>query len=514
MKLSIKLPLAFAIALLLMFAGAVYGIASLNHSIIEYNTTVQARAADERAVTKMLVTFKTQVQEWKDTLLRGEDPVKLDKYWAAFVKDERAVADQAKALQASLPPGKSRDLIAQFSTAHIAMGEGYRKGHDMFVAASFDPTVGDKVVAGVDREPARLLDEAAQEIAKESAAVSAKTADAAHTALVVSSVLMFGAFGLGLFGAFVFSRTITKPLARAVDVASAVSEGDLAHPFEGRGSDEIGQLLGALKKMQTSLASVVSEVRRNAEGVAAASSQIASGNLNLSSRTEEQAASLEETAANMGELTSTVRRNSESAGQASTLAGHASDTATRGGKVMSDVVQTMQGISESSTKVGEIIGVIDSIAFQTNILALNAAVEAARAGEQGRGFAVVAGEVRTLAQRSAAAAKEIKGLIGQSTERVEAGARLVHEAGAIIDDIVTSVHRVTQIVGEISSASAEQSTGIEQVNIAIGQIEEVTQQNAALVEEASAAAHAMADQANALRRAVAVFKLDNGVVTA
>lgn len=510
MKLSIKLPLAFAIALLLMFAGAVYGIASLNRSIVEYNTTVQARVADERAVTKMLVTFKTQVQEWKDTLLRGKDPMKLEKYWGAFLKDEQAVDEQAKALQASLPSGKSRDLIAQFLAAHVAMGVGYRKGHDMFVAASFDAAVGDEVVAGVDREPARLLDEAAKEIAEESAAVSTQTAEAAHTALVVSSVLMLAAFGLGLLGAFVFSRTITQPLARAVGVAGAVSQGDLAHPFEAQGNDEIGQLLIALKTMQTSLAEVVSEVRRNAEGVAAASSQIASGNLNLSARTEEQAASLEETAANMGELTSTVHRNSESAAQAATLADHASNTAVRGGKVMNDVVQTMHGISESSAKVGEIIGVIDSIAFQTNILALNAAVEAARAGEQGRGFAVVAGEVRTLAQRSAAAAKEIKELIGQSSGRVEAGAQLVREAGTIIDDIVASVHRVTQIVGEISSASTEQSTGIEQVNAAVGQIEEVTQQNAALVEEASAAAHAMADQADALRRAVAVFKVQDG----
>ena len=500
MKLAIKLPLAFAAALLLMFAGAIYGISSLNHSIVEYNTTVQARVADERAVTKMLVTFKTQVQEWKDTLLRGEDPVKLDKYWGAFLKGEQTVADQAKALQASLPAGKSRDLVAQFATAHTAMGEGYRKGHDMFVAASFDPTVGDKVVAGVDREPARLLDEAAKE--------------AAHTALVVSIVLMLAAFGLGLGGAFLFSRSITRPLSRAVDVARAVSHGNLAEPFDAKGSDEIAQLLVALKDMQRSLANVVSEVRRNAEGVAAASSQIASGNLNLSSRTEEQAASLEETAATMGELTGTVRRNSESAVQASALAGHASETAARGGKVMGDVVDTMRGISESSNKVGEIIGVIDSIAFQTNILALNAAVEAARAGEQGRGFAVVAGEVRTLAQRSATAAKEIKGLIGRSTERVEAGERLVQEAGGIIGEIVGSVQRVTQIVAEISSASAEQSSGIEQVNIAVGQIEEVTQQNAALVEEASAAAHAMADQADALRRAVAIFKMEGVAASA
>ncbi len=508
MKLAIKLPLAFAAALLLMFAGAIYGIVSLNGSITEYNTTVQARVADERAVTSMLVHFKTQVQEWKDTLLRGKDAAKRDTHWSAFGRREHDVAAQAQALQASLPPGKSRELVSQFAAAHAAMGQGYRKGYEAFVAAAFDPTVGDQVVTGVDREPVRLLDEAAREIAAESVAVSADAARKAHTALVVSVVLMLAAFGLGLAGAFLFSRSITRPLSRAVEVARTVSQGDLGSAFEARGSDEIAQLLIALKDMQHSLAQVVSEVRRNAEGVASASAQIASGNLNLSSRTEEQAASLEETAANMGELTSTVRLNSEHAVQASSLAGHASDTAARGGKVMSDVVETMQGISESSAKVGEIIGVIDSIAFQTNILALNAAVEAARAGEQGRGFAVVAGEVRTLAQRSASAAKEIKGLIGQSTERVEAGGRLVREAGGIIDEIVASVQRVTQIVAEISSASAEQSTGIEQVNIAVGQIEEVTQQNAALVEEASAAAQQMADQADALRRAVAIFRVD------
>ncbi|TYZ46490.1 methyl-accepting chemotaxis protein, partial [Ralstonia solanacearum] len=370
MKLAIKLPLAFAAALLLMFAGAIYGIVSLNGSITEYNTTVQARVADERAVTSMLVNFKTQVQEWKDTLLRGKVQATRDKHWAAFGQREQDVAGQARALQASLPPGKSRDLVGQFAAAHATMGQGYRKGYESFVAAAFDPTVGDQVVTGVDREPSRLLDEAAREIAAESAAVSARTAATAHTVLVVSVVLMLVAFGLGLAGAFLFSRSITRPLSRAVEVARTVAQGDLGSAFEARGSDEIAQLLIALREMQGSLAKVVSEVRRNAEGVASASAQIASGNLNLSSRTEEQAASLEETAANMGELTSTVRLNSENAVQASTLAGHASDTAARGGKVMTDVVETMQGISESSAKVGEIIGVIDSIAFQTNILAL------------------------------------------------------------------------------------------------------------------------------------------------
>jgi methyl-accepting chemotaxis protein-1 (serine sensor receptor) len=286
-----------------------------------------------------------------------------------------------------------------------------------------------------------------------------------------------------------------------------VATGNLSMDFDSSGKDEIAQLLAALKDMQSSLSQVVAKVRENAEGVATASAEIASGNLNLSSRTEEQAASLEETAASMEELTGTVRQNAENARQASTLADAASHTASRGGVMMGQVVETMHGIADSSSKVAEIIAVIDAIAFQTNILALNAAVEAARAGEEGRGFAVVAAEVRTLAQRSASAAKEIKALIAQSTDRVNAGSVLVGNAGQIIAEIVGSVQRVTDIVGAISSASQEQSTGIEQVNTAVTQMDEVTQQNAALVEEASAAAHALAEQANSLRDAVAVFTL-------
>jgi methyl-accepting chemotaxis protein len=252
---------------------------------------------------------------------------------------------------------------------------------------------------------------------------------------------------------------------------------------------------------------VVAKVRLNAEGVATASAEIAAGNLNLSSRTEEQAASLEETAASMEELTTTVRHNADNARQAATLAGAAAQTAAQGGAMMDQVIETMHGIADSSNKVGEIIAVIDAIAFQTNILALNAAVEAARAGEQGRGFAVVAGEVRTLAQRSATAAREIKDLIGQSSGRVEAGSALVGDAGQTIAHIVGSVQKVNDIIGEISAASHEQSTGIDQVNTAVVQMDQVTQQNAALVEQASAAAHALAEQAKSLRDAVAVFKL-------
>jgi methyl-accepting chemotaxis protein len=270
--------------------------------------------------------------------------------------------------------------------------------------------------------------------------------------------------------------------------------------------------MASLKAMCDALQRVVSEVRENAEGVAAASSQIAQGNLDLSSRTEEQAASLEETASSMDELTSTVLHNTDNARQAATLAGTASGAAQRGGEVVGRVVQTMREIAASSNKMSDIIGVIEGIAFQTNILALNAAVEAARAGEQGRGFAVVAGEVRTLAQRSATAAKEIKELISESAHRVEAGSSLVEEAGGAINEVVVQVKRVTDIVGEIASASSEQSSGIEQVNRAVNQMDQVTQQNAALVEEASAASHSMSQQALRLRETVAFFKVDASTI--
>jgi methyl-accepting chemotaxis protein len=261
--------------------------------------------------------------------------------------------------------------------------------------------------------------------------------------------------------------------------------------------------------MQDHLTRTIGTIKNSADSIATASQQIAAGNLDLSQRTEEQAASLQETATSMEELTSTVHHNTENALQASALANSASDTAQRGGAVVGRVVETMHGISSSSARVADIINVIEGIAFQTNILALNAAVEAARAGEQGRGFAVVASEVRNLAQRSATAAKEIKALIGESVDRVQAGARLVEEAGNTIEEIVHAVKRVTEIMSAISSASQEQSTGIEQVNRAVTQMDQVTQQNAALVEEASAAAQSMADQAQELRHAVAGFKVGN-----
>lgn len=309
-------------------------------------------------------------------------------------------------------------------------------------------------------------------------------------------------------------RGISGSLIYAVEIAQGIASGDLTQTIEVDSDNETGQLLSALKEMNASLVNTVSEVRTSTDTIATASSQIAAGNLDLSSRTEEQAASLEETASSMEELTSTVRQNAENAKQANQMVVSASDHAVKGGLVVAQMVDTMGSIKESSRKIVDIIGVIDGIAFQTNILALNAAVEAARAGEQGRGFAVVASEVRSLAQRSAAAAKEIKELIGDSVEKVDAGGRLVNETGESMNKIVTAVKQVTDIMSEIAAASAEQSSGIEQVNIAITQMDEVTQQNAALVEEAAAASSSMQDQAANLASTVAVFKLTHSMQTA
>jgi methyl-accepting chemotaxis protein len=325
--------------------------------------------------------------------------------------------------------------------------------------------------------------------------------------MILLFVLGAVALAIGSVFAWVITRSIAVPLNQAVVHARRVATGDLSSHIDDQGRDEIGQLFDALRQMNSSLAELVGNVRTGTESIDVASREIATGNVDLSARTETQAGSLEETAASMEELTSTVKQNAENARQANQLVVSASDVALRGGKVVGQVVYTMGSIKDSSRKIVDIIGVIDGIAFQTNILALNAAVEAARAGEQGRGFAVVASEVRSLAQRSANAAKEIKDLINTSVEQVDAGSTLVDQAGDTMDDIVKSVKHVADIMNEISAASQEQSAGIEQVNQAVAQMDEMTQQNAALVEQAAAAAESMLSQASTLAQAVAVFKL-------
>ncbi|ACX89354.1 HAMP domain-containing protein [Pectobacterium parmentieri] len=314
---------------------------------------------------------------------------------------------------------------------------------------------------------------------------------------------------IGVLIAWVLTRSIVQPLSRAVQATQAVAAGDLTHNIQPEGRDEAAQLLHALQDMTVRLRSIVGEVRQGSESIAGASSQLAAGNIDLSSRTEEQASALQETAASIEQLSSTVRQNADNARQANQLAQSTTQQAQSGGQLVTEVVKTMGAIDSSSKKIVDIIGVIDSIAFQTNILALNAAVEAARAGEQGRGFAVVASEVRSLAQRSASAAKEIKELIDRSVQTVEAGNRLVVQAGASIQDIVSGVRKVSDLVGEISSASNEQTMGIEQVNVAVNQMEVTTQQNASLVNEASAATQSLQQQAAQLTETVSQFRLDN-----
>jgi len=325
-----------------------------------------------------------------------------------------------------------------------------------------------------------------------------------QSALLIGSVLVVA---LACWAALLIVRAIVRPLQQAVEQINAIAQGDISRSITVDSTDEFGRLLTALASMQQSLVTLVSTVRQGADGVSTASGEIAQGNLDLSARTESQASALEQTASSMEQLGTTVRQNADNAGQANQLAQNASSVAQQGGQVVEQVVVTMRGISDSSRRIADIISVIDGIAFQTNILALNAAVEAARAGEQGRGFAVVASEVRSLAGRSAAAAKEIKQLIDDSVQRVTAGSQLADRAGSTMQEVVGSIRRVTDIVGEISAASAEQSAGVGQVGEAVTNIDQATQQNAALVEEMSAAASSLNAQAQELVRSVSIFRL-------
>ena len=459
------------------------------------------------------VEFKIQVQEWKNILVRGHDPAQLDKYSKAFVKSGQATNAELQKLAATLGQLKLQTpLVDEAIKMHEELGRNYVAALKQFDTANPESyKIVDKAVAGMDRPPTKKIDEIVAFIdsqSKKNAAEAVAAADAANRSATMTLLAVLGVtLVVGAAIVWWIVQGITRPLDQAIGIAKTVAAGDLRCDVDVKTRDEVGELLTALKQMSGNLSDIVSRVRSGTETIASASSQVATGSMDLSTRTEQQASSLEETASSMTELTSTVRQNNENATQARKLADEASDVAVRGGATVSEVVQTMGAINESSRKIVDIIGVIDGIAFQTNILALNAAVEAARAGEQGRGFAVVAGEVRNLAHRSAAAAKEIKELIGDSVERVEAGSRLVGEAGVTMGEVVNSVQRVTSIINEIAVATGEQRDGIEQISNAISQMDSVTQQNAALVEEAAAAAEALQQQAANLSEAVSVFKV-------
>jgi methyl-accepting chemotaxis protein len=508
MNLSRKLPLYFAAVAIAVAGAGLFGLSQLNSSIGTYRGAV-THYSEAQEVETIQSTFKTQVQEWKNTLLRGKNEQDRAKYWKAFADSESKVAAQTATLMAKMEPSEARNFLAQFAQAHKQMGNDYRKGYDAFMDAAFDATVGDNAVKGKDRSSTEVLNQARKLIVLTTEVSVAQAAASSERATMLSLIAMLiGASGAVVAGVIV-SRSIVQPLKHAVNVAQSVAAGDLSTDISSTSNDETGQLLTALSIMNASLKTIVTNVRTGAETISIASDEIAQGNLDLSSRTEQQAGALEETASSMEELTSTVRMNADNANQANQMAISARDYAVQGADVVKRAVDTMALISESSKQIVDIIGVIDGIAFQTNILALNAAVEAARAGEQGRGFAVVASEVRNLAQRSASAAKEIKALIGGSVSRVEAGSLLVSETGATMTQIIGSVKRVTEIMTEINAATAEQSAGIEQVNMAVIEMDTTTQRNAALVEEAAAAAQALREQTIALTDVVSIFKLDH-----
>jgi methyl-accepting chemotaxis protein len=507
-NLNIGYRLGLAFGLVLCITAVIAGIGVWRLGMLK-------AASQEIASTEM--ERSSLAQSWAGNInlnwvrasaaLKASDTAYIDSIQKEMAVTTTETGEIQKKLEALITDAKGKQLmseIAQSRSAYMAVRGGLLSRKK----------AGEDVTAAVDRDmrpvAASYLQSLDRIVVHSRDLLNRVQADITFVTTTSQWVLGSGAsiaVVLGLLLAFLATRSITKPLQHAVQCAEAISTGDLVTDIAVKGKDETAQLLHALCAMRDSLAGIVGSVRQGTDTIATASSQIAAGNQDLSSRTEEQASALEETAASMEELTSTVKQNADNARQANQLAVSASSVAVRGGNVVSDVVSTMGAINTSSRKIVDIIGVIDGIAFQTNILALNAAVEAARAGEQGRGFAVVAAEVRNLAQRSAAAAKEIKTLIGDSVEKVEEGSKQVAEAGKTMDEIVDSVKRVTDIMAEITAASHEQTSGIEQINQAITQMDQVTQQNAALVEEAAAAAASLQEQASGLSQVVSVFKL-------
>lgn len=515
LKVSTRLFAGFSLLLACLMASLLLGlnrmtamqanmdqVTNVNNAQVAQIMAMRASVFD-RMIAVRNVVLLTQAHEMQPEIERIKDGEK-----------KFALADD-KLTQLFAHPSTSdteRTLMKQIREQHAALLRPFNLAIELGLQNKMAEAT--KVLIDEVRPIQRKLMGDLSDLAVLEEKLSQETSAAGRSAYESAQHMMLG-LGLlsvlvGLLAAWLITRDLMRQLggepATAVDVATRIAAGDLDVQIDVRPGDS-SSLLYAMKTMREKLADIVRNVRNGTDTIATASAEIAAGNLDLSSRTEQQASSLEETASSMEELTSTVRQNAENAGQANQLAINASEVAQRGGTVVSEVIQTMGQINDSARKIVDIIGVIDGIAFQTNILALNAAVEAARAGEQGRGFAVVATEVRSLAQRSAAAAKEIKTLIGDSVDKVESGSTLVQQAGVTMEEVVTSVRRVTDIIAEISAASQEQSAGIEQVNQAITQMDQVTQQNAALVEQAAAAADSLQEQASHLSGVVSVFRV-------
>ncbi len=510
-RIGTRLALGFAAVLALSALSTSYALFSASKNAQATRHMMESPLAKERTASDWYVLIYAAIAR-TSMIAKSTDGTLA----TVFAEEISASIKKASETLKTLEPLLTTEAEKAVFKASIESRVKYQAAKDL---------VMDARKAGNDAEAARLYAEAFLPAAKsyeqrvqeflayqrKSIDDTAHAIDAANSrSLYLLLALAVLLIGLGGILALVISRSITRPLARAAADAEQMASGDMTVALRLDGKDEAADLVRALSNMKDSLTRIVGGVRQNAEGVATASAEIAQGNQDLSQRTEEQASALEETAASMEQLGSTVKQNADNARQANQLALGASTVAAKGGEIVGQVVTTMKGINDSSRKIADIISVIDGIAFQTNILALNAAVEAARAGEQGRGFAVVAGEVRNLAQRSAEAAKEIKGLITASVERVEQGTALVDEAGTTMAEVVASIKRVTDIMGEISAASSEQSSGVAQVGEAVSQMDQATQQNAALVEESAAAAESLKGQAQQLVQAVAVFKLAQG----
>lgn len=509
-SIGTRLVAGFAVILVLLALLAAIGAWRIQASNQAGHEVVGERLAVERAMTEWgryigLNAVRTvAVGKVYDMSLRRELEAQMD-------KDSAEVQRLQDQLSKDIADPHARELYdtvlkrrGEYRDARSLALKAQESGDDATAMVFFDTELP-KYLGAYTASVEALLSYERELIDARAAEMYASN----NTGLTLLIGLAIAALAAGIALAYAITRSITRPLQSAVGVAVTVSSRDLTAEIEAPGRDETSQLLSALKQMNDNLRDVVRDVHGGAESIASAAGQIAAGNIDLSSRTEQQASSLAETAATMEQLTATVKQNADHAETASSLADTAVKVAVKSGEVVAEVVDTMGSINESSKQVVEIINVIDAIAFQTNILALNAAVEAARAGEQGRGFAVVAGEVRSLAQRSAAAAKEIKELIETSVTRTEQGNRLVSEAGARMSETVASIQRVTDIMGEITAASREQSEGINQVNLAVSEMDKVTQQNAALVEEATAAAGSLQEQSSRLARLVATFKYTN-----
>ena len=625
-----KVLLLFWLCTVLLLAAAAIGFWRFQSSLDVFTAKVvpsQANAVDAEALE---ADFKKQVQEWKDTLLRGKKPAALTQYWTNFQRREGEVRNEAERLSRNIPDPETAQLVAQFVAAHKSMGESYRRAFEQFKSHDFDSSVGDAAVAGMDRPPTELLTKAKDRLVAQASALAAQAAGDAKRAMWTSTILFIAMAATGVIVFLVFvHRSVSRPLARLNSAMGEMARGNLQAAVEGtdRG-DEIGAMAGALlvfrdaarekARLETETAEreqraragldaerakvmgeldaavggivqsamigdfsrrvpldgkdgvirnlavsmntmcdtlgkvfgdailmlgafakgdlttritaeyqgafadlkdnanatadqigrTVSEIKLASREVTGASAKISASTTDLSQRTEEQAASLEQTSASMEQISATVKKNAENALQASKSTNATKEMADRGGEVLAKAVAAMARIEESSRRISDIIGVIDEIARQTNLLALNAAVEAARAGDAGRGFAVVASEVRSLAQRSSQAAKDIKNLITSSNGEVTAGVDLVNQVGAALTEIVDSVKAVTSVVAEIASASTEQATGLEQINKALLQIDEITQQNSALVEENAATAKALEEQSKTVDGHVDFFRVD------